>query len=204
MIFVISAPSGAGKTTLINRLLESDSSFMFSISTTTRSMRKDESDGLHYHFVSKKEFSKMIEDDEFVEWAEVYGNYYGTTKKEVDRIRKSGRIPLFDLDIQGSRNLKKQIKEGVFIFIIPPSLDVLKQRLVGRKTENPEELKLRLQNAYNEIGEYVNFDYVIINCDLETAFQKLISIVIAEKCRLKNMKNKIDSILEDFNDYTTR
>jgi len=203
MIFVISAPSGAGKTTLISRLLKSESSFMFSISTTTRSMRKGEVDGVHYHFVSEDEFCRMIKNDEFVEWAEVYGNYYGTTKKEVDRIRKSGKFPLFDLDIQGSRNFKKQIKEGVFIFIIPPSLDVLKERLIGRQTENKDELNLRLKNAYSEISEYVNFDYVIINCDLESAFQKLMSIVVAEKCRLKNIKNEIDTILEDFNDYTT-
>lgn len=203
MIFVISAPSGAGKTTLINRLLESESSFMFSISTTTRSRRKGEADGIHYHFVERDEFSKMIENDEFVEWAEVYGNYYGTTKKEVDRIRKTGKIPLFDVDIQGSRSLKKQLKEGVFIFIIPPSLDVLKKRLIGRETENKEQLNLRLKNAYTEIAEYVNFDYVIINCDLESAFKRLMSIVAAEKCRMKNVKNEIDSILEDFNDYTT-
>jgi len=203
MIFVISAPSGAGKTTLINRLLESENSFMFSISTTTRNMRKGEIDGFNYHFVSKETFGKMIENNEFVEWAEVYGNYYGTTKKEVDRIRKTGKIPLFDVDIQGSRSLKKQLNKGVFVFIIPPSLEVLKKRLTGRKTENSEELTLRLKNAYNEIAEYVNFDYVIINCDLESAFQRLMSIVVAEKCRIRNIKNEIDVILEDFNDYTT-
>jgi guanylate kinase len=176
---------------------------MFSISTTTRRMRKGEIDGFHYHFVSREEFCEMIKNNEFVEWAEVYGNYYGTTKKEVDRIRKSGKIALFDVDIQGSRSLKKQIKEGVFIFIIPPSLDVLKKRLIGRKTEDSEQLSLRLKNAYKEIAEYVNFDYVIINCDLESAFQRLKSIVIAEKCRKKNVKKEIDIILEDFNDYTT-
>jgi len=203
MIFVISAPSGAGKTTLINRLLESERDLMFSISTTTRSNRKGELDGIHYHFVSKDDFNMMIENDEFVEWAEVYGNYYGTTKKEVDRIMKSGKIPLFDVDIQGSINLKHKIQEGVFIYIIPPSLEVLKKRLIGRKTENPEQLSIRLKNAYSEISRYINFDYVVINCDLETAFQRLKSIVIAEKCRLKNIKNQIDNILEDFNDYTT-
>jgi len=203
MIFVISAPSGAGKTTLINRLLESETSLMFSVSTTTRSRRRGELDGIHYHFVTKDEFDGMIVNDEFVEWAEVYGNYYGTTKKEVDRIRKNGKIPLFDVDIQGSRNLRKQIKDGIFIFIIPPSLDVLKKRLIGRKTENNEQVKLRLKNAYKEIADYINFDYVIINCDLESAFQRLMSIVVAEKCRLKNVKKQIESILEDFNDYTT-
>lgn len=203
MIFVISAPSGAGKTTLINRLLDTEDDFMFSISTTTRSRRKGELDEVHYNFVSEDEFKRMIENNEFVEWAEVYGNYYGTTKKEVDRIMESGKIPLFDVDVQGSRHLKQQIKEGVFIFIIPPSPEILEERLIGRKTENGEQLKIRLKNAYSEISEYKNFDYVIINCDLETAFQRLKSIVTAEKCRMKNIKNQIDDILEDFNDYTT-
>ena len=203
MIFVISAPSGAGKTTLINRLLKTESSFMFSISTTTRPVRQGEIDGVNYHFVSKEDFCRMIENDEFLEWAEVYGNYYGTTKKEVDRIRKSGKIPLFDVDIQGSRNLKNMIQDGVYVFIIPPSLEVLKERLTGRKTEDSEQLKLRMKNAYNEISEYTNFDYVIINCNLESAFNRLMSIVNAEKCRLKNIKNEIENILEDFNDYTT-
>lgn len=202
MIIVISAPSGAGKTTLINKLLKTEDDFMFSISTTTRPKRWDEVDGINYHFVSKDDFCRMINDDDFVEWAEVYGNYYGTTKKEVDRIRSSGKIPLFDVDIQGSMNLKNQLKEGVFIFIIPPSRDVLEKRLVGRETENNEQLDLRLKNAYKEIAEYVNFDYVIVNCDLESAFSRLMAIITAEKCRLKNIKNEIDFILEDFSDYS--
>ncbi len=203
MIIVISAPSGAGKTTLIERLLESDKSIMFSISTTTRSMRKGEVDGVSYHFVSRETFLEMKENGEFHEWAEVYGNYYGTTKKEVDRIRKKGKIPLFDVDIQGSRNLRKQVKDGVFIYIIPPSLSVLKKRLIGRKTEDIEQINLRLKNAYDEISEYVNFDYIIINNDLDSAFERLRSVIIAEKCRLINIKEKIENILEGFNDYTT-
>lgn len=203
MIFVISAPSGAGKTTLINKLLKTEDDFMFSISTTTRPKRWDEIEGVNYHFISKDDFNRMIGNDEFVEWAEVYGNYYGTTKKEVDRIRKSGKIPLFDVDIQGSRSLKNRLEDGVFVFIIPPSKNVLEKRLVGRETENNEQLDLRLKNAYKEIAEYANFDYVIINCDLESAFSRLMAIVTAEKCKLKNIKNEIDAILEDFNDYTT-
>ncbi len=203
MIFVISAPSGAGKTTLINRLLEYDNSLMFSVSTTTRNIREGEVDGVNYNFVSKDDFCQMIKDNEFFEWAEVYGNYYGTTKKEVDRIRNSGKITLFDVDVQGSKSLRKQIKEGIFIFIIPPSPDVLKKRLIGRKTETSEQLDLRLKNAYKEISEYVNFDYVIVNCDLESAFQRLMSIVMAEKCKIMNVKKQIEGILEGFNDYTT-
>jgi guanylate kinase len=203
MIFVISAPSGAGKTTLINKLLESEDDLVFSISTTTRNIREGEVDGVNYHFISKDEFCRMINNDEFLEWAEVHGNYYGTTKKEVDRMKKSKKIPLFDVDIKGGRNLKEKIQEGVFIFIIPTSLSTLQKRLVARNTENRDQINLRLKNAYNEIKEYVNFDYVIVNSDIESAFEKLKCIVTAEKCKLKNVKNEIGNILEAFNDYTT-
>lgn len=202
MIFVISAPSGAGKTTLINKLLKSDNDLEFSISTTTRDIRKGEIDGVNYHFISKSEFCKMIENGEFLEWAEVHGNYYGTTKKEVDRLKKSGKIPLFDVDIQGGRNLKEKMTEGVFIFIIPPSLNILRQRLILRDTETEDQITLRLKNAYNEIAEYVNFDYLIVNSDLDSSFQKLSSIIIAEKCKVKNIRKEIRNILEAFNDYT--
>ena len=217
MIFVISAPSGAGKTTLINKLLEVENRLMFSISTTTRRKRDEEVDGINYYFVSKDEFCKMIDNDEFVEWAEVYGNYYGTTKNEILRIIEDGKIPLFDVDIQGSVSLRKKIKNGTFVFIIPPSYDDLKRRLIDRKTENEEQLNLRLKNAYKELNEYSNFDYIIINNKIDVASEQLRAIVItnfkpedeldevtdeffimAEKCKFENMKNKVDKILEDF------
>ncbi len=203
MVLVISAPSGAGKTTLISRLLKTDASFMFSVSTTTRHKRSYESEGADYNFVTKEFFLKMIEDGEFVEWAEVYGNYYGTTKKEVDRIKKSGKIPLFDVDIQGAKNLKSRLEGGVYVFIIPPSAEVLKERLVGRQTESKEQLNIRLKNAGNEIAEYGIFDYVIANNDIDEAFTKLVAIITAEKCRIRNIESMICDILEGFNDYTT-
>jgi guanylate kinase len=202
MVLVISAPSGAGKTTLINRLLKSDENFIFSVSTTTRPMRSYEMDGFDYNFVAKDVFLDMIENDEFIEWAEVYGNYYGTTKKEVDRIRKSGKIPLFDVDIQGAKNLRASLEGGVYIFIIPPSTDILRERLIGRKTESDDQLSIRLANARHEISEYSIFDYVIVNYDIEDAFKKMIAIISAEKCRINNMETTIRSILEGFNDYT--
>ena len=217
MIFVISAPSGAGKTTLINKLLKFESRLMFSVSTTTRKSREDETDGINYHFISKEKFCKMIDNDEFLEWAEVHNNYYGTTKKEIDRIIGEGKTPLFDVDIQGSVSLRKKINDGVFIFIIPPSYDALKRRLIDRKSENDEQIDLRLKNAYNEINEYAKFEYIIINDKFDEAYQQLSAIVstnfklknetdkvsdelfiMADKCRLENMKDKVDRILEDF------
>lgn len=203
MIFVISAPSGAGKTTLITRLLRTDDRFMFSISTTTRQKRHGEVSGVNYYFVTKEEFRKMIDDDEFFEWAEVYGNYYGTTKKEIDRILASGKFPLFDVDIQGSKNLRLKLKNAVYIFIIPPSRDILKARLIGRQTESDEQLDIRLKHAADEIAEYKNFDYIIINNVLETSMTKLRAIIDAESCKIENMENEVNKILEEFDDYTT-
>jgi len=176
---------------------------MFSISTTTRKMRPGESHGVNYYFVSKEKFLEMIDNDEFFEWAEVYGNYYGTSKKEIDRILKSGKFPLFDVDVQGSKILRKKLPDAVFIFIIPPSLNILKARLIGRQTESEEELDVRLKNAAKEINEYKNFDYVIVNTVLEESMTKLKAIVEAEICKTKNIEADVKKILEDFNDYST-
>ena len=198
MIVVITAPSGAGKTTLITRLLESDDRFVFSISTTTRKKRHDETEGVNYYFVSDEKFRAMIANDEFFEWAEVYGNYYGTTKKEVDRILKSGKFPLFDVDIQGSKNLKEKLDKAVFIFIIPPSRETLKRRLIGRQTESDEELDIRLRHVAEEISEYINFDYVIVNSFLDSSVNKLRAIIEAESCKSYNISNEVRKILEDF------
>ncbi|HOP29185.1 MAG TPA: guanylate kinase [Spirochaetota bacterium] len=203
MIFVISAPSGAGKTTLITRLLRSDDRFMFSISTTTRPMRHGEVNGVNYYFITKEEFRRMIDNDEFFEWAEVYGNYYGTSKKEIDRIVNSGKFPLFDVDIQGSKNLRAKLKDAVYIFIIPPSKAILKARLIGRQTESDEQLDLRLKHAAEEIAEYKNFDYVIVNNVLESSMVKLRAIIEAESSKIYNMQTEVNLILEEFDDYTT-
>ncbi|HPJ33876.1 MAG TPA: guanylate kinase [Spirochaetota bacterium] len=203
MIFVISAPSGAGKTTLITRLLRTDDRFVFSISTTTREMRHGEADGINYYFITRDEFKKKIDNNEFFEWAEVYGNYYGTTKKEIDRILSSGKFPLFDVDIQGSKNLRQKLKHAVYVFIIPPSRDVLKARLIGRQTESEEQLDIRLRHSAEEIAEYGNFDYVIVNNVLETSMLKLRAIIETESCKTVNMKDEINKILEEFDDYTT-
>ncbi len=203
MIFVISAPSGAGKTTLINRLIGSDDRFMFSVSTTTRSKRAEEIDGVNYDFVDEEDFLSKIEHDDFLEWAYVYGHYYGTRKKEVDRIVGEGKFPIFDVDIQGSRLLRAKLEDAVFIFIIPPSREVLKERLTGRQSDSSEQIDLRLENAGKEIAEYKHFDYIIVNDNIDSAFAGLKAIIQAESCRKDNIEPKISSILEEFNDYTT-
>jgi len=216
MILVITAPSGTGKTTLINKLLQVESRLMFSVSTTTRGRREYEVDGINYYFISKDDFLKMVDNDEFFEWAEVYGNYYGTTKKEIDRILGERKIPLFDVDIKGSISLRGKIEDGCFVFIIPPSYEELKERLIDRRTENEEQLNLRLKNVYRELNEYSRFEYIIINDKIEEAFKYLTAIVsafkskdekdkisdeffvMADRCRLENMKDKVDKILEGF------
>ncbi len=191
MNVVISAPSGSGKTTLINRLMLSDPRFEFSVSTTTRDKRSDEKEGKHYNYVEPDEFKKLIERDEFLEWAVVHGNYYGTLKKEIDRISGTGNIPIFDVDVQGGRSLKEKLDDAVFIFIMPPSESALEERLKKRKTDNKDVIRLRLNNAVEELESIHIYDYIVVNDDLDRALERLKSIITAELCRNNRMKNFI-------------
>ncbi|MCP4133273.1 MAG: guanylate kinase [bacterium] len=200
---VISAPSGAGKTTLIKRLIAEDSTFQHSISTTTRAKREGEIEGESYYFVPKEEFMQMIYGEEFVEWARVYHNYYGTRKKEIDRIKHAGNIPIFDVDVQGSKELKNKIDDAVFIFIVPPSLEVLEKRLRDRETETEEQLALRLGNAKKELNEFEMYDYIIINDDLEHAVKQLQAIGAAELCKRERVSSYIHTIMGANGDSTT-
>jgi len=197
---VISAPSGAGKTTLINRLLSDDSRFCFSISTTTRARRNNEIDGTSYYFVPENEFRGMIDRDEFIEWARVHGNYYGTSKKEIDRICCIGKIPIFDVDVQGARSLKGRLEGAVYIFIVPPSREVLESRLRNRKTDSEEQIQIRMRNALRELGEYAQYEYIVVNDDLDVALNELRSIVTAELCKTGYMYHIITDMLEENRD----
>ncbi|HSV97180.1 MAG TPA: guanylate kinase [Spirochaetota bacterium] len=188
---VVSAPSGAGKTTIIKSLVAVDDRFEFSVSTTTRPSRKGEKSARSYNFVGIEEFHEMVRRGEFVEWAQVHQNYYGTTKKEVDRIKSTGRIPLFDVDVQGARQLKGRIDDAVFIFIAPPSVDSLRERLVKRDTESTEQIELRLSNAIKELQDYVLYDYVIINDTVEASVESVRNIVGAEACRMHRIKSRL-------------
>jgi guanylate kinase len=194
---VISAPSGAGKTTIIRRLMERDTRLSFSVSSTTRAPRDGEIPGKSYHYVSEDEFTKSIDSDGFVEWAKVHVNYYGTSRKELDRIRGAGKIPLFDVDVQGAKNLKVRLPDAVLVFIMPPSISALSERLIGRNTEGSDELDVRISNARGEMNESDHYDYVVINDVVEDAVDDILSIIRAESLKRKNMTGIVSKIMED-------
>jgi guanylate kinase len=197
LILVISAPSGAGKTTIIRAIMEKDPRVVFSVSTTTRQKRGGEIEGKTYYFTDDESFREMAARDEFLEWAHVHTNYYGTTKKEVDRIMGDGNIPVFDVDVQGAKNLRTRLTGAVFVFIMPPSLKVLSERLVGRNTEGKAELSVRLSNAVVEMREYAWYDYVVVNNRLEDAVGDILSIIRAEELSRDSMRETVERIMED-------
>jgi len=195
--FVISAPSGAGKTTLINMLLASDDRFGFSISTTTRPRRTGETEGSSYYFTDEPGFRELIDSGSFIEWAKVHGNYYGTAKKEIDRIQNAGKIPIFDVDVQGARAMRISLVGAAYIFIVPPSREALESRLRKRKTDSEEQIQIRLRNAIRELREYALYDYIVVNDDLDTALNQIRSIMTAELCKKDRVSDIITGILED-------
>ncbi len=194
---VISAPSGAGKTTVIRRFMSQEDRFAFSVSTTTRQIRAGEKHSDSYYFVSEEEFKELIKEDQFLEWACVHGNYYGTRKKEIDRIKADGKIPIFDVDVQGCRTLQDTISDGVYIFIVPPNLEILEARLRERKTDSEEQIQIRLGNSIRELKQYRLYDYIIVNDEIDRSVDELRSIITAELCRRDRIARRLKNILED-------
>ena len=170
---IIAAPSAAGKTTLIKRYLDSDKNAMFAVSHTTREKRKDEVEGKDYHFVSEEEFKMMILNEDFIEWALVHDKHYGTSYSELDKAIKKDALLVLDIDVQGALLLKGQSIDAKYIFIMPPSIEELKNRLLERKTETEEQLKKRIWNAKREIEYADKFDLIIVNNDLDEAYNEL-------------------------------
>jgi guanylate kinase len=197
-VFIISAPSGSGKSTLVRRLLASMPGLMFSVSYTTRAPRGHELEGENYHFISRAEFEKRIELGEFLEHAEVFGNYYGTHSGVLEQAREQGLDLVLDIDVQGARQLKGKIPEAVTVFILAPSREILEQRLRARSEDSDAVIERRLRDAANEIRNYSAYDYVLINKDLTQSDEMLAGIVRAERVRRNRMEEQIRPILETF------
>jgi guanylate kinase len=180
-LLIVSAPSGAGKTTLCERVIKEHSRVALSVSTTTRPIRPYEKEGVHYHFVERAVFEQKVERGDFAEWAEVHGKLYGSDRGVIDRTLSEGKHLLFDIDVQGALNLRKLYgKRTLLIFIEPPSFEILAGRLRARKSDSPEVIETRLRNAYDELQWSRNFDYQIVNDDLENAYQELRRIIEKE------------------------
>jgi guanylate kinase len=193
---IISSPSGAGKTTLTTRLRLAIPTVRFSVSHTTRSPRPSEQDGREYHFTTRDKFLELIRAGEFLEWAEVHGNLYGTSRREIDSATDARGI-IFDIDHQGARQIKSSEPSAVAIFILPPSMDVLLSRLRGRASEDEATVQRRYAVAREEIAHYGLFDYVLVNDDLETATTQLISIFRAEECRRQRAASLAERLLSE-------
>jgi guanylate kinase len=183
VLFVVSAPSGAGKTSLCRELIDRFDNLRQSISFTTRQVRKGETDGVDYNFVDQVVFQQMVTDQKLAEWAEVHGNKYGTSLETLTSAARQGLDLLLDIDFQGAAQLKQSYQHGVFIFILPPDLAELEKRLRGRGTDSDNVIKQRLRNAEQEISQAGWYDYLVVNNDFTTALNELSSIVTAERCR---------------------
>ena len=193
---IVSSPSGAGKTTLTARLREQIKDVHFSVSHTTRKPRQNEQDGREYHFVDRDVFRRLIEQGAFLEWAEVHGNLYGTSRDELTRSQQARGV-IFDIDHQGARQIKSTTPDSVAVFILPPSMAILEQRLRGRASEDEETVQRRFGVALREIEHYGLFDYVLVNEDLDEATKQLISIFRAEECRRHRAARHAERLLAE-------
>jgi guanylate kinase len=196
LLVVISGPSGAGKGTICMQLLMEMSFLKVSVSATTRKPREGEKDGIDYFFIEEEEFLKRVKNNEFLEYAKVYGNYYGTPKEEVFKQLKAGKDIILEIDIQGALQVKKNYPMGVFIFILPPSLTELKNRIEGRGTDSKEVILRRMESAYDELNYAFQYDYVVVNDRVDIATEKIKHIILAEKNRAIRKKETINKVRE--------
>jgi guanylate kinase len=190
ILFVVSGPSGAGKTTLYKKAISVLPHLMHSVSYTTRSPRAGEVNGRDYTFINREEFMTMIHKKEFAEWAEIHGELYGTARKRLEEIMNSGVDAILDIDVQGAMQLKEKLPGGVYIFILPPSLEILRERLEQRMANVKEEIEKRLAVALEEMKKYPEYDYVIVNSIFEDAFKELESIIIAKRTRVEQISSE--------------
>ena len=198
MLIVVSSPSGGGKGTLIDRVLKTVPGVSYSVSYTTRAPRGSEENGREYFFVDEPAFREMIERGEFLEWANVYGHLYGTSSAQVERERAAGRDIILEIDVQGAESIRHKVAGSVSIFILPPSFELLRERLVTRGTDSASDLERRLKGAPAEVAQYVSFDYVILNDDINRASQQLASVIYAERARRERQEISLSDALQDF------
>ncbi|MBI4698279.1 MAG: guanylate kinase [Nitrospirae bacterium] len=190
-LFIVSAPSGAGKTTICRKLMKIVPRLKHSVSYTTRAPREGEVNNVHYTFISEKKFKSMIARGEFAEWAVVHGNLYGTSVKRLKELNSKGYDIILDVDTQGAAQMRRVFREAVFIFILPPSMRILEKRLRSRMSESEAEVKIRLERAMGEILNYKNYDYIIINDDLKKAVKEMVSIITAGRLRTSRVNSPI-------------
>ena len=206
IMLVVSSPSGAGKTTLTRNLLEKEENVSLSVSVTTRARRPSEIEGVHYLFVSKRHFEAMRDGGELLEWAEVHGNYYGTPREPVEKALSEGRDILFDIDWQGTRQLLEKMRDDVVtVFVLPPTAAELKTRLERRAEDSGEIIAQRLHNALEEIAHWQEYDYILVNRDLDKSFARLRSVLTAERLKrvkMLDIENFIEQLLGDLKAIT--
>lgn len=195
-LIVVSGPSGTGKGTVCSALLEKYKEIAYSISATTRQPRTGEVDGVNYYFLAKNVFEKMIEDGELLEWAEVYGNYYGTPLKKIQERLADGQDILLEIDTQGAMSVKEKFPDEIYIYIMPPSLKELERRLKTRGTDSAESIECRLKSAAGEMEIAERYNYIVVNAQVEQAVEQIAAIVDAEHCRVGRNKEIIDNIKE--------
>ena len=198
LLFIVSAPSGAGKTTLVERLVEQTDCLTMSRSYTSRAAREGESDGVDYNFVSRARFEAMIAAGEFLEWAEVFGNLYGTCAVDTERMLASGSDVVLVIDVQGARKIRKQGIPAITVFVMPPSLEVLERRLRGRSKDADDAIERRLQVARDEVAAFSEYDFIVVNNELTTAVDRLRSVVLSERARLHRMRAEAETIVRTF------
>lgn len=203
MLIVVSSPSGGGKGTLIDRVLRTVPGVSYSVSYTTRAPRGTEQNGREYFFVSTDAFKGMIRRGEFLEWANVYGYLYGTNQMQVERELAAGHDIILEIDVQGAASIREKINDAVSIFILPPSFELLRQRLLARGTDSPADLERRLRGAAAEVEQHRNFQYVILNDDINRASQQLASVIHAERARFERQEARLKGAFRDFGQYST-
>ncbi len=198
IVYIVSGPSGSGKSTLVREVLRSVPGLLFSVSYTTRAPRGSERDGEHYHFIGREEFEERIRRGEFLEWAEVFGQYYGTHRSYLDRAAAEGRDLVLDIDVQGARQLKRSVPDAVSVFVLVPSREELERRLRRRSEDAEEAIRRRLGEAARELAAYGAYDYLLVNDEVEPAARRLAAIIEAERLRRSRMEPLARAILAEF------